>query len=139
MFLNKQVMIIEDDDMLANFYAAFIKREFELESVICNSGKEAEDVLHNEGVENFLFFICDLNIPIDNEYRTKLSIFQGFELIEYLLPSCRTIIASGYISPEIAKKARDLGVVSIFQKPPNLNALAIVINFLLNCVIKEKI
>lgn len=127
----RKVMIIEDDDMLADFYAAFIRREFALESIICKSGKEVEDCIESCGIENFLFFLCDLNVPINDEEHP--SVFQGFELIETLLPACKVIIASGYVSPEISTQARQLGVVSIFQKPPNLNALAIVINFLINC------
>lgn len=128
---DKRVMIIEDDEMLAEFYSAFIRREFALESVVCSSGKEVEDCISKCGIEQFMFFLCDLNVPI-NESK-KPSVFQGFELIETLLPPCRVIIASGYVSPEISAEARRLGVVSIFQKPPNLNALAIIINFLLNC------
>lgn len=131
----KKVMIIEDDQMLAEFYSVFIKREFGLISEICSTGDEVKELIESSDSDSWLFFICDLNIPLHKDEHTPSdSVFQGFELIETLLPPCRVIIASGYISPEIAKEARRLGVVSIFQKPPNFNALAILINFLLNCL-----
>lgn len=134
---NKRVMIIEDDTMLAEFYAMFIKREFNIESDIYTTGDEVQTAIDEYGVERWVFFLCDLNIPLHSSESMRSDIFQGFELIETLLPPCRVIIASGYISPEIAKESLRLGVVSIFQKPPNFNALAIIMNFLINCMEKK--
>ena len=59
--------------------------------------------------------------------------FHGFEMIEELLPPCKVIISSGYISPEITTQAKRLGVAFIFQKPANFNQLALLINHMVVC------
>jgi Response regulator containing CheY-like receiver, AAA-type ATPase, and DNA-binding domains len=133
--MKDRILIIEDDALLSDFYKKFIEFTFpNIECDICKNGKEVRDSVAKYNNDYWLMFLCDLNVPSGDGNEGEGPVFNGFELIEDCIPACKTVIASGYFSPEIAVQARNLGVAALFQKPPNLSALSITINFLLNCI-----
>lgn len=127
-----KALVVEDDYRLSSLYTEFLEREFDVDVYVCKNVKEVEEYTSSNGVDDVDFIICDLNIPTGYNERNT-GVFNGFELIENVLPGCKVIIVSGYVSPEIMKEARRLNVVSVFQKPMSFGSLAVTINFMLTC------
>jgi DNA-binding NarL/FixJ family response regulator len=125
-------MIIEDDALMSDVYVSIIRSFFDdVEINFCFCVDDVIETVTKNTDKKWDIYICDLRIPTHKgSTKGEDVVFNGFEVIEnYLLP-CRTIIISGYLSPEIGAKARELGIAAIYQKPPNINALTITINFI---------
>jgi DNA-binding NtrC family response regulator len=132
---NKKVLILEDMAELCDIYKRFLETYERKYDVDCfNDIYSAKKAIDEKGVDYWDCFIVDLCVPSSSEEGlTKVNKFEGFDIIETHLIPCKTIVVSGYSSPDIKVKANKLGIVALYSKPIDLQLLLITLNSIADC------
>jgi DNA-binding NtrC family response regulator len=127
-----KIFILEDEISMCDIYKEFFKTfENTYEVVTFTTIEEADKRIKETGIDYWDCFISDLNVPYNRKIENTT--FNTFDFIEQYLEPCKTIVVSGYSSPEIKDHLRHLGVVSLFSKPIDLQLLLITINSIAKC------
>jgi DNA-binding NtrC family response regulator len=131
---NKKVLILEDMTELCNIYTQFLETYERKYDVYCfNDIYSAKKAIDEKGVDYWDCFIVDLCVPDKTKGLTKVNKFEGFDIIESHLIPCKTIVVSGYSSPDIKEKLNKLGIVALYTKPIDLQILLITLNSIADC------
>mgnify|MGYP003330623014 CR=1 FL=1 len=112
---DKNILIIEDDDELLEFYISFIEMHFQWNKIY--SASSAEDAKHIIKVRELAVVISDYKLPDLN----------GIELLKKLhdkyIQIPKYIFVTGFNSPKFRKEAMSLGAVTILSKPVGQNLI----------------
>ena len=120
---NLNVLILEDEKGQQDLISRYIKDVYNIFS--CYTYDDAEKLIQDKPAEFFKVFIIDLLLSMDGK--------TGLEFIEEHLDGCKTIVISGYLSPEIIDEVVNLGVFATFEKPIHFDSLFISMNSIIRC------
>jgi two-component system NtrC family response regulator len=114
-----QVLIIDDDVEVGNFFKFFLQDEKGYRVTVANSGQEARDALR---ASSFDLALVDLKLPDVN----------GIELLKEIKinnSSCEVIIMTGYSTVKSAVEAIKFGAYDYLDKPfSELDELEVVVD-----------
>ena len=130
--MNKKIFILEDDIDICNIYINFFKTNNICQVNIYHNIEEAVNAIKDNGIDYWNCFLCDLKVPLNAEEKEIVN-FNTFDFIEKYLEPCKTVVVSGYMSPEIKEEMTLLGVVALHTKPIDLNLLLITLNSIVDC------
>lgn len=139
MLKNKfKIFILEDEEVYELLYKQILQKHvtnYKCEIDFYTTINKATEALDTFGVNYWDLFICDLKLPLGNggysgEYFHTFSLLKKYNLKN-------VVIVSGYISPEIMQKAKELGAMNVIQKPINFELLAVNLNFIIKSLIGE--
>jgi len=132
----KNIFILDDDQDLKSIYKDMLE-SFGYTVDIFNNYSDAKKAVEEKSVDYWGIYIIDLKIPLDkNDTSYNDECFYGFHFIEEYLPLEKTIIISGYSSPEINNAILSMGPLMSFTKPLSFLNLIILINAIFKYYIK---
>jgi DNA-binding NtrC family response regulator len=130
--MNKhRIFIIDDDISLCNAYKSYLEKDYEID--ICNDICDAELLIKDKGTDYWDVFICDLKVPYNRSVECKNEKFNTFDLIDEYIEPHKTIVITGYMSPEIKDMILSMDIFAIIEKPADIKYLKILINSILKC------
>lgn len=111
----KNVLLVDNNESFVKSLKAGLEMvSGDLILLTATSGREAVQILKSNIVD---LVVTELEIPA----------MDGFELLNYTtthFPFIPVIVMTGYVTEQAKSKARDLGALSFFGKPPDLKELA---------------
>jgi CheY-like chemotaxis protein/two-component sensor histidine kinase len=114
-----KLLIVEDNEAIANLYKKFLEKKG-YEVIVCTNGKEAMSVFE-KNLQRFDLVFSDMQMPI----------MTGKELakkIHQLRPDLPIILSSGNIIEMAEKKMQEMGLRKLLTKPIKLSTLVQEIN-----------
>ncbi len=134
----RRIFILDDDQDLKLIYKEMFN-EFDYTVDIFSTYDDAKEQIEKNTTDYWGIYIIDLKIPLNNnENKDNYECFYGFHFIENYLPVEKTIIVSGYNSPEINNTLLSIGPLMYFMKPFSFLHLIILINSIFKYYINKK-
>jgi DNA-binding NtrC family response regulator len=126
-----KMLIIEDDNSICEIYKTGLSDKYDIE--VCNNICDAELLINEKGNDNWDVFICDLKVPYNRDSERKDEKFNTFDLLNSVIDTHKTIIVTGYMSPEIKDIVLSMDIFAILEKPADMKNLKILINSMMKC------
>lgn len=128
----KKIFILEDDENTIELLTEFFNTKgYEVDGFM--TFEDAIEKIKTNNINNWCSYIIDLKIAKNSEVKCKIcEHFLGFEFIKKYIPLERTVVMSGYYSPEIIDELIEIGPQSVYLKPFNLKMLLISVNSICN-------
>lgn len=128
-----KIFVLEDDIVITTIYRDFFLA-FDYEIDFYSNYDDAYEAIKEKGVDHWGIFIIDLKIPKNknNKEQNNDIMFYGYDFIEKFLPLERTILITGYMSPELEVTLSNLKILMYFIKPVSLFRLLTLINAFFN-------
>jgi len=108
-FVNKKVLIVDDEEEIVAFMARFLKR-LNIDSVTAISGEEA---LEYYQIDKFDCVFLDIHLG-------GISGIEVLKKIKKIDSNAKVIVITGSISADNRDKVLDLGAIDYLQKPIDL-------------------
>jgi len=130
----RRIFILEDDSIIINVYRDFLTT-FGYDNIsFYRTYDDAVNAILDKGTDFWGLYIVDLNIPKNKKTKEQNNeiddniIFLGFDFVEKYLPLSRTILVTGYLSPQMERELSKLKILMYFGKPVELFRLLTLIN-----------